>query len=316
MKPFADGSISFRLYPHALGPTEALDEMKAQASLAVESGFDGLMVSERHGGIAGNVPNPLQITGWLASGMDHGWVAPCPVLALFRAPALIVEEVAWLAVNYPDRVGVGLGTGGNELDFELFGTTKADLGRRFEPVLKFVTEHLSGTADDDLCRDPAVARCVEHPIPVLSAAMSPGAARRAARCQAGIIGSSLISLETERDLSQAYRSAGGTGPEVLIRFIWLGDLPTDAVDSKFKEYQNTSRSRGGAISGAAEIIASKDPEVIAERLTEAMGFTGRNALHLRVHVPGIPPEQIREQIQAVGESVLPLVRRERAKPSQ
>ena len=316
MKPFADGSISFRLYPHALGPTEALDEMKAQASLAVESGFDGLMVSERHGGIAGNVPNPLQITGWLASGMDHGWVAPCPVLALFRAPALIVEEVAWLAVNYPDRVGVGLGTGGNELDFELFGTTKADLGRRFEPVLKFVTEHLSGTADDDLCRDPAVARCVEHPIPVLSAAMSPGAARRAARCQAGIIGSSLISLETERDLSQAYRSAGGTGPEVLIRFIWLGDLPTDAVDSKFKEYQNTSRSRGGAISGAAEIIASKDPEVIAERLTEAMGFTGRNALHLRVHVPGIPPEQIHDQIQAVGESVLPLVRRERAKPSQ
>ena len=77
--------------------------------------------------------------------------------------------------------------------------------------------------------------------------MSPGAARRAARCQAGIIGSSLISLETERDLSQAYRSAGGTGPEVLIRFIWLGDLPTDAVDSKFKEYQNTSRSRGRAI---------------------------------------------------------------------
>jgi alkanesulfonate monooxygenase SsuD/methylene tetrahydromethanopterin reductase-like flavin-dependent oxidoreductase (luciferase family) len=314
MKPFADGSISFRLYPHALGPIEALDEMKEQASLAVEAGFDGVMVSERHGGTTGNVPNPLQVTGWLASGMARGWVAPCPVLALFRAPALIVEEVAWLAVNFPDRVGVGLGTGGNALDFELFKTEKADLGRRFEPVLKFVTAHLSGTADDDLCRDPAVARCVEHPIPVLSAAMSPGAARRAARCQAGIIGSSLISLQTERDLSEAYRSAGGTGPEVLIRFVWLGELPTDAVNSKFGEYQNTSRIRGASISGAAEIIASKDPALIAERLIEAMDLTGREALHLRVHVPGIPPERIREQIQAVGESVLPLIRQERAQP--
>jgi hypothetical protein len=47
---------------------------------------------------------------------------------------------------------------------------------------------------------------------------------------------------------------------------------------------------------------------------EAMDSTGRRALHLRVHVPGIPPEQIREQIQAVGESVLPLIRREGAQP--
>ena len=164
MKPFADGSISFRLYPQALGPTEALDEMKAQASLAVESGFDGLMVSERHGGIAGKVPNPLQITGWLASGMDHGWVTPCPVLALFRAPALIVEEVAWLAVNYPDRVGVGLGTGGNELDFELFGDAQGRSGPPVRARAQVRDETLVGNGRRRSVPDPAVARCVEHPI--------------------------------------------------------------------------------------------------------------------------------------------------------
>ena len=161
--PFAPGSVSFRLYPHDLGPVEVLDEMAAQAALAVDMGFDGVMVSERHGGIPGNVPDPVQVTGWLAAGMARGWIAPCPVLALLRPPALIVEEVAWLSARYPDRVGVGLGTGGHDLDFDLYGVGRHDLAARFEPVLRFVVDHLSGRVVDQLTRDPAVARCAEHP---------------------------------------------------------------------------------------------------------------------------------------------------------
>src|SRR5579859_7388815 len=130
MTPFEPGSISFRLYPHALPPGQALDEMATQAALAAEVGFDGIMVSERHGGIVGNVPNPTQVTGWLAAAMTRGWVAPCPVLALLRPPALIVEEVAWLAARYPGRVGVGLGTGGNELDFRLYQADNDRLAER------------------------------------------------------------------------------------------------------------------------------------------------------------------------------------------
>ena len=84
MTAFAPGSISFRLYPHHLAPGAAIDEMCEQAALAVRSGFDGVMVSERHGGIVGNVPNPIQVAGWLAAAMPGGWVAPCPVLSLLR----------------------------------------------------------------------------------------------------------------------------------------------------------------------------------------------------------------------------------------
>jgi alkanesulfonate monooxygenase SsuD/methylene tetrahydromethanopterin reductase-like flavin-dependent oxidoreductase (luciferase family) len=309
MAPFERGSISLRLYPHDLPAKDLLDEMAAQASLGVEAGFDGVMVSERHGGVVGNVPNPLQVTGWLAGAMPGGWVAPCPVLALFRPPPLIVEEVAWLAARYPDRVGVGLGTGGNKLDFEIYGVEDSELAARFEAVLRFVTEHLSGAGDDALVVDRAVARCKDHPVPVLSAAMSVTAARRAARCGSGIIGSSLITLDRERRLSEAYRQAGGTGPEMLIRFIWLGDPPTEAIAAKFSEYQRNSSGRRSPIAGASEIISSRDPGEIADRLLEAMAYTAKTCLHLRVHVPAVPPEAIREQIGAVGESVLPLLRR-------
>jgi alkanesulfonate monooxygenase SsuD/methylene tetrahydromethanopterin reductase-like flavin-dependent oxidoreductase (luciferase family) len=309
MAPFESGSISFRLYPHDLGPEDAIAEMAAQAALAVTSGFDGIMVSERHGGIVGNVPNPLQVTGWLAREMPSGWVAPCPVLALLRRPAQIVEEVAWLAARYPGRVGVGLGTGGHSLDFAMYDLDDGDLARRFEPVLAYVASHLAGEGDDALADDFAVARCRQHPVPVLSAAMSTEAGRRAARCGAGIIGSSLVTLDRERAVSEAYRSAGGSGPEMLIRFVWLGEPPQSAIASKFGEYQRSSASSGRRISGAGEIIASTDPAEIAGQLLDAISATRRTCLHLRMHVPAVPPAAVRDQIEAVGSEVVPLVRK-------
>src|SRR5207248_9281924 len=52
--PFAPGSVSLRMYPHLdLVAPAIIDELLAQAVLAAESGFDGLMISEHHGGFAG-----------------------------------------------------------------------------------------------------------------------------------------------------------------------------------------------------------------------------------------------------------------------
>lgn len=308
--PFAPGSVSLRLYPHDLAAPEALDELCAQAALAADAGFDGVMVSERHGGIPGNVPNPIGVAGWLAREMRQGWVAPCPVLSLLRPPPLIVEEVAWLAARYPGRVGVGLGAGGNRLDFELYGTGDHDLARRFGAVLSFVTDHLAGRGEGPLARDHAVARCVSQPVPVLSAAMSPAAARRAAACGAGTIGSSLLDVDQERRLSDAYRSAGGTGPQVLIRFVWLGEPPMDAIAAKAADYARSTAAAGRTIAGwGGGIVAEGDPAVLAERLLEARERSRCTALHLRVHVPGVAPEAVRAQIAELGRSVLPHLRR-------
>src|SRR5262249_47583883 len=114
-RPFGDGSISLRCYPHLdLGAPEIVAEMRVQGALAAEHGFDGVMTSEHHGGFAGYLPNPIQLAGFLLDAMPRGWAAACPVVATLRPAALIAEETAWLAARHPERVGVGLAAGALE----------------------------------------------------------------------------------------------------------------------------------------------------------------------------------------------------------
>ena len=315
MTAFAAGSISFRLYPHDLDSRAIVEELRLQARLACDSGFDGVMISERHGGIVGNMPNPIQVAGWLAEA-STGWVAPCPVLIPLRPAALVVEELAWLSARFPARIGAGFGAGGHDLDYQMVGSDRDELVPRFEQALHFVVRHLTGRLDsegpgdgDALAKDRAVAACTTAPVPVISAAMSVTAARRAARCGAGIIGSSLIAVSLERRLSEEYVSAGGIGPRVLIRHVWLGAPPREAIDTKLREYRR-SASEAGRPLGADELIASFDAEEIAERVVTAARTAGKTCIHLRVHVPGISPGQAREQITAIGEQVVPIIRRQ------
>jgi alkanesulfonate monooxygenase SsuD/methylene tetrahydromethanopterin reductase-like flavin-dependent oxidoreductase (luciferase family) len=171
-----------RLYPHSELPAEAVvTELRAQAALASECGFAGVMVSEHHGGFAGYVPNPLQLTGWLLDSMPRGWAAACPLLLLLRPTALVAEEVAWLAARFPDRVGVGFAAGALPGDFEIMNLSMEDLTARFATALAEVTSLLRGGAEGGLARDPAIVRCADHPVPMVSAAASSTAARRAAR---------------------------------------------------------------------------------------------------------------------------------------
>ena len=145
-RPFAVGSVSLRLYPHGELPAhEMVRELRAQAVLATEAGFDGVMTSEHHGGFAGYMPNPLQAAGWLLEAMPTGWAAACPLLLTLRPPALVVEEVAWLAARFPGRVGLGLAAGSLQDDFDIMGLTKDDLTRRFSEGLAVVVGALGGT---------------------------------------------------------------------------------------------------------------------------------------------------------------------------
>ena len=65
-------------------PPELIAEMRAQAVLGREPGFDGMMTSEHHGGFGGYLPNPLQLAGFLLDAMPDGWAAACPLLLPLR----------------------------------------------------------------------------------------------------------------------------------------------------------------------------------------------------------------------------------------
>ena len=51
------------------------------------------------------------------------------------------------------------------------------------------------------------------------------------------------------------------------------------------------------------MLSSADPAELAEMLVETVMLAGCDALNIRLHVPGITPEEIRDQLAALGEVV-------------
>jgi alkanesulfonate monooxygenase SsuD/methylene tetrahydromethanopterin reductase-like flavin-dependent oxidoreductase (luciferase family) len=307
--PFAPGSVSLRIYPHLdLAAPEIVDELRTQAALAVSHGFDGVMTSEHHGGFAGYLPNPLQAAGFALDAMPSGWAAPCPLLLLLRPTALVIEETAWLAARHPGRVGLGVASGALPSDFETMDVTMHDLTARYTHALTHIARVLAGGDAGPLAGDPAVARCREHPVPLLSAAASPTAARRAAATGVGLMFDSLTTPERCRELVDVYRDAGGSGPTVLIRRAWIGEPPLQQTAQQLATYRSYAPAGAASHWGAAEMAAAPDAASVAAQLAAAATTAGADALNLRVHVPGVTPTEVRAQIERLGAEVAPRVR--------
>ena len=103
-------------------------------------------------------------------------------------------------------------------------------------------------------------------------------------------------------MTQAFDEAGGTGSKVLIRRVWLGRVRSGLIDSQRAVYE--SYAERASSFGEDQTIASDDPGEVAERLVATMSEVGADALNLRVQLPGMSPEQVREQIARIGSSVV------------
>ena len=306
--PFEAGSISIRLYPHNdLGAAGVIEEMCRQATLALDAGFDGGMTSEHHGGFGGYLPNPLQMTSFILEENQTGWAAPCPLLLPLRPVAQVAEEIGWLGARHPGRVGLGVAAGALPLDFSAMEVPLDQAVPRFKRQLPRVVAMLRGEDLGDLEGDLALRRCADHPIPVLSAAVSPAAVRRAAGCGAGVLYEGMSTPDQLARLSAAYDDAGGTGGKMLIRRVWLGERRSEEIEQQRKIYE--SYSSGERPFPQDQTVTGADGGELADRLAEVVGTVGADALNLRLHLVGLPPEAIREQIAALGAQVLPRLRR-------
>jgi alkanesulfonate monooxygenase SsuD/methylene tetrahydromethanopterin reductase-like flavin-dependent oxidoreductase (luciferase family) len=300
---FARGSVSIRLYPHnELKPEAIVNELCEQARLALRRGFDGVMTSEHHGGFAGYMAQPLQMATFVLEETDSGWAGASPLLLPLRATALVAEEIAWLNARHPGRVGVGVAAGALPLDFEIAGVDRTDAVRAFKVELPRLVAMLRGEDLGELAGDPALAACHKNPVPVLSAAVSVTAATRAAGCGAGILMEGMSNVRRLTALTEAFDRAGGRGSKVLIRRVWLGEVQTDLVRRQRAVYD--SYSDATITFADDQTIASTEPTELVARLCELIRATRTDALNLRVHLPGMPPETIREQIEALGTEVV------------
>jgi alkanesulfonate monooxygenase SsuD/methylene tetrahydromethanopterin reductase-like flavin-dependent oxidoreductase (luciferase family) len=304
--PFAPGSVSLRLYPHNELPAgEVVAELCAQGRLAVEAGFDGVMTSEHHGGFPGYLPNPLQVVAFMLDRSPLGWAAACPLLLPLRPTAMVAEEVSWLAALHPGRVGLGVAAGALPLDFEVMGLSVATAVPVFKSELPRLVDMLRGRQLGPLAGDPALQRCAEHPVPVLSAAVSVAAATRAARTGAGLLMEGMSSGPALSKVTAAFDQAGGSGTKMLIRRVWLGDLRSDLVDRQRQVYDGYA---GGAGFGDDQTVSSTDPNRLADQLHDVMMSAGADALNLRVHLPGMTPDSVRRQIDRLGADIVPRLR--------
>ncbi len=316
--PFAAGSVSLRLYPHnELPATQVVDRLCAMAATAAEVGFDGVMTSEHHGGFAGYLPNPLQVSGFQLSAMASGWAAAAPLLLPLRPVALVAEEVAWLDARFPGRVGVGVGPGSLSLDFEVMGLRLDDAVPRFVRDLPRLAAMLRGDELGDLAGDRALGGLSDsgRSIPLVSTAMSPTAARRAAGVGAGVIFDGASAVERVRRLSDAHAEAGGRGARVLVRRVWLGDPPTAAFDAQSELYRGYTPAQRQAHWQGSGWICGDDPAVLARDLADAVLRSASTCLNLRIHAPGVEPAAAHEQIEVLGAELLPRLRPLLAAPS-
>lgn len=307
-EPFATGSVSLRLYPHSLDSAGIVGELVAQARLAEEVGFDGVMTSEHHGGFPNYVPVPLLAATWALEATERIWAAPSPLLLPLRAWTHVVEELAWSAARFPGRIGAGFASGAVREDFALAGVTYEDRAKRFRDQLGPALEALAGRAAGLIGKDAAVTDLASRPIPVLIATQGPKAGARAGRLGAGILFDSIVSLERAAEVSRAHRDAGGRR-RVLIRRVWVGEPPEDEVRRQMDRYRSVSTAQfieHWAPDGG--LVTDTDPEAVAERLLEQMIATDCDVLNIRVFQAGMSPDACRAQIERVGSEVLPRLR--------
>jgi alkanesulfonate monooxygenase SsuD/methylene tetrahydromethanopterin reductase-like flavin-dependent oxidoreductase (luciferase family) len=308
--PLATGGVSMRLYPHDLPADQQIAEMRLQARLAVEAGFDGVMVSEHHADYPGYVPNPIQMAGLLLPAMPHGWAAASPMLLPMQPYALVAEQIAWLAACYPGRVGAGFGAGAVPGDFELAEVPFEEITERFKAALPKVVAALRGQDPTPLGNDRALRRCEANPIPIVVAAQSKAAVQRAARLGIGILYDSLQTPEATARMSGIYDEAGGVGPKILIRRVWMGDTPEAALEAQMARFHVHAPERAvknwgtgtGLVQGANGVEA-------AERLVAAARESGCDTLNVRIYLAGLTQAQVRDQIERHATELLPHLRK-------
>jgi alkanesulfonate monooxygenase SsuD/methylene tetrahydromethanopterin reductase-like flavin-dependent oxidoreductase (luciferase family) len=205
-------------------------------------------------------------------------------------------------------VGLGVASGALPADFEVMHVPMDALAARFTAGFEELAGILDNTAAGVLADDPAIQELRTHPVPVLSAAMGVTAVRRAARLGAGLLFDSLSTPERCRELTDAYRDAGGHAPCVLIRRAWVGEPPRERVDDQVDVYRSYSSKSAMEHWGSNELVDAPTADDVVAGLLDALDRAGADALNLRVHVPGVSPTAAREQIAGLGDAVLPRLR--------
>jgi alkanesulfonate monooxygenase SsuD/methylene tetrahydromethanopterin reductase-like flavin-dependent oxidoreductase (luciferase family) len=309
LRALRPGSIFTILNLHQeLDARAAVAEVRRQARMAIELGFDGVAIPEHHAGFPRYVPNPLQMVGLMLAELPHGWAGPLPLLLPLRSLPTLVEDLAWLHASFPGRVVAGCAVGYYRDDFDLFGVSLEHRYSVFRTQFRQLASALAGEAESELLRrDPAVAEAAGQ-IPLVVSSFGQKAVRMAAEVGAGL-SPPMFEERVVRELFAEYRAVGGTGPRVVESWVFLGDRPVAEIESAKARSRAAPGDQGWKdINMRLEPICERDPERLIGSLVRCFEASDGTALGVRFHIGGLTAETVRGQMERFGGEVLPILR--------
>jgi alkanesulfonate monooxygenase SsuD/methylene tetrahydromethanopterin reductase-like flavin-dependent oxidoreductase (luciferase family) len=307
VQPLGPASISVGLSTGPGSGREIVAQLARDAVAAIDAGFDGVTLSEHHGGFPQYVPSPLLLAGVLLARLPRGFACAAPSILPLRTAVTVAEDLAWLDAAFTGRVGAGFAPGYQQSDFDAVGVDFDGRQRAFWAGLESVTTTLGrGPVPSQVRNDPAVAGLSEGSVPVLAGVGGPVGVRRAARLGVGLLVTSLRPAEEARELVRVHRDAGGRGSVVLIRRVHVGEGAAG--------FGTSLTHWSGAAPGADWLRPDDDALVtgpagqVADALVDAVTTSRCSALNLRLDAYSNDIAQVPDQVAALGAEVLPRVR--------
>jgi alkanesulfonate monooxygenase SsuD/methylene tetrahydromethanopterin reductase-like flavin-dependent oxidoreductase (luciferase family) len=300
-------------------------ELIDEAKLADQLGFRGFWTSEVHGVDDGYLGAQLPTLAGIATVTDQIRLVTAVVVLPLHNPRAIVEGSVVVDLLSQGRLELGLGVGGYQRDFDLFG---ADIHKRGQLLEQGVAMLRQGLDQGQIADGPGGAlvpitpRPVQERVPILIGGTARPAIRRAVAISDGTIAFTFDPPEVsvpaywEETLGPELESAGrGLGD---FRFhaslpLWVSDDPErdweelylPAFTYQQDRYTEWAGGEPGGTSARMEDHFVGTPEDIAPRLLATWKQAPWHDLGFFFRPPGIPHERAMQQLELVQKRLLP-----------
>jgi alkanesulfonate monooxygenase SsuD/methylene tetrahydromethanopterin reductase-like flavin-dependent oxidoreductase (luciferase family) len=324
-------------YPQGDDMRVRLQEDLDAAKRAEELGFDLLCKGSHYSS------HPFQYIQQIPYLAQVAMIAPklrlCPsvVLLPLHSPLHVAEELASLDIMCNGKMIFGAGIGYREVEFNAFGTTQKQSGKRFEECLTAVKRLWT---EDFVTMDASYfkldhANCTVMPLqkpmpPVWIGANANVGIRRAARMSDAWMINPHNKLDTTAEQMEVYKraldEAGKPFPEEMpmMRECFVAPTREEAIrlarpslEAKYAAYKAWGQDKVMPASDAfnqdfGDLMSDRflfgSPAEVTEQILVLKKRFGINTLILGIHWVGMPASLAMEQMQLVAEEVFPAVR--------